>query len=196
MARRKAPQRTCQGASKGSLAMKASPQPAEKAAGSKAFQPENGNPPVKGFAQALACGQTQDSLFFRQKMASQKKGFLQVILLLAVALVGHYCGTSLPAWSKCAKGLVEVSDSAMRPLCGWRKPRSCSFCWRSCLSCGRRSAACRRQRPRWPQKTGPWKALVPPSTRRELRRPTAAERIRAAGLWRCSFHPNLLMPFC
>ncbi|CAM9195743.1 unnamed protein product, partial [Bubo scandiacus] len=129
-------------------------------------------------------------------MASQKKGFLQVILLLAVALVGHYCGTSLPAWSICAKGLVEVSDSAMRPLCGWRKPRSCSFCWRSCLSCGRRSAACRRQRPRWPQKTGPWKALVPPSTRRELRRPTAAERIRAAGLWRCSFHPNLLMLFC
>ncbi|XP_075346529.1 sperm-associated antigen 4 protein-like isoform X2 [Mycteria americana] len=48
-----------------------------------------------------------DSLFFRQKMALQKKRFLEVVLLLPLALAGVYCGTSLPVWTTRAKGLIE-----------------------------------------------------------------------------------------
>ncbi|CAM9309031.1 unnamed protein product [Bubo scandiacus] len=82
MARRKAPQRRCQGASKGSLQNKANPQPA-------------GEP----------------------KTASQKKRFLQVILLLAVALAGGYCRTSLPAnapalWFKERQNLELLLEEA------------------------------------------------------------------------------------
>ncbi|KAM6114489.1 uncharacterized protein FYN12_012043 [Phoenicopterus ruber ruber] len=47
-------------------------------------------------------------IFAVQQMALQKKRFLKVFfLLLPVALVGVYCGTSLPAWTTRAKGLRE-----------------------------------------------------------------------------------------
>uniref|UniRef100_A0A8C8BC72 SUN domain-containing protein n=1 Tax=Otus sunia TaxID=257818 RepID=A0A8C8BC72_9STRI len=46
-------------------------------------------------------------IFAVPKMASQKKRFLLVILLVTVALVGVYFWTSLPLWSTRTKGLME-----------------------------------------------------------------------------------------
>ncbi|XP_075380988.1 sperm-associated antigen 4 protein-like isoform X1 [Mycteria americana] len=47
-------------------------------------------------------------VFTTQKMALQKKRFLEVVfLLLPLALAGVYCGTSLPVWTTRAKGLIE-----------------------------------------------------------------------------------------
>ncbi|CAM9516749.1 unnamed protein product [Bubo scandiacus] len=146
MARRKAPQRRCQGASKGSLVNNANPQPVREAAGSTwgrsaigtsfssrrslctemelaiCFLPSAPSSEhdkaaeTAGTVSSLPCHPPLASLgrlllgmciFAVQEMASQKKRFLQVILLLGVALAGGYCWTLLPAWSTCAKGLVE-----------------------------------------------------------------------------------------
>ncbi|KAM9268661.1 uncharacterized protein RDI95_011798 [Morus bassanus] len=53
-------------------------------------------------------------VFAVQKMAPQRKRFLKVFFLwLPVALAAVYCGTSLPAWTMQAKGLIEVGDSLL-----------------------------------------------------------------------------------
>ncbi|CAM9116641.1 unnamed protein product [Bubo scandiacus] len=88
MARTKAPQRRCQGASKGSLGNKTNPQPVGKAAGSSG-----------------------------QKTASQKRFLQATFLLFAVALAGGYCRTSLPAWSKNFHTLLaEQTQKRQLPL--------------------------------------------------------------------------------
>ncbi|XP_026707577.1 SUN domain-containing protein 2-like [Athene cunicularia] len=132
MARRKAPQRRCQGASKGSLGNKANPQPTGEASRSSgnlcvevklvtdAREPAECSKAmeVARMVFGLACrlpgalvslGRLLSMFIFAaQKMASQKKRFLQAaFLFLAVALAGGNCWTSLPLWSMHAKGLVE-----------------------------------------------------------------------------------------
>ncbi|CAM9133821.1 unnamed protein product [Bubo scandiacus] len=140
MARTKAPQRRCQGASKGSLGNKTNPQPVGKAAGSSGSpcmkvkrvtfflpstpssdtqEPANCNKAMEiarmvfGLARCLAgalasLGRLLSTFIFAvQKTASQKRFLQATFLLFAVALAGGYCRTSLPAWSKCTKGLVE-----------------------------------------------------------------------------------------
>ncbi|KAM6114492.1 sperm-associated antigen 4 protein-like [Phoenicopterus ruber ruber] len=148
MARRRAPQRRCQGASKGSLRNEADQQPSGEAAGPSRCQtssnlcvevellklPSLSTPgsatqgPAKWRDKATEISRTVLSLpchaaralvslwrrllstciFAVQQMALQKKRFLKVFfLLLPVALVGVYCGTSLPAWTMRAKGLRE-----------------------------------------------------------------------------------------
>ena len=62
----------------------------QQASETVAFWPEKGNPPVKGFAQDLDHRQPQDSLFFRQKMALQKKRFFEVFFLLLPLALGEF----------------------------------------------------------------------------------------------------------
>ncbi|XP_054038837.1 sperm-associated antigen 4 protein-like isoform X3 [Rissa tridactyla] len=122
MARRKAPRRRRPGASKGSLGTKGNQRPAgdpsagvelvmrPSPAGSAAQGPAEGRDKATEIARtvfSLPCllavalvslwrHLLSMCLLAAQKMALQKKAFLQVFLLLPLALAAVYCGTSLP----------------------------------------------------------------------------------------------------
>ncbi|XP_074786503.1 SUN domain-containing protein 5-like [Athene noctua] len=148
---RRAPLRRCRGAPRGSLGSEGSaaePQPVESS-GSLCVEMEvavrflpaasgsnscgKAAAETAGTVSSLPCHPRLASLgrillgmciFAMQRVASHKKRFLQVIVLLAVALAGGYCWTSLPAWSTCTEGLVEelrrVCAAPLETLRNWQ----------------------------------------------------------------------------
>ncbi|KAK2543525.1 hypothetical protein Q9966_002907 [Columba livia] len=98
MARRKAPQRRCREASKGSLEAKADQEPAGEAAGPSRCQ-------TRGHKMAP---KKNWFVMDRQRMQFLRDmRFFRAILLLLLVALGIYCTTSMPGWTTRAKGWME-----------------------------------------------------------------------------------------